>query len=176
MIFGYESFLYIFKKNCDKKVLRAVYGNTKGPVISYVIVTFFLSVFFLFGFARIAMWLGFLLAVFCYVGLFAIIATRRMGLGLTEDGLVYLRLRLINQKPKEVVVIPFDNIRYLNVKKFIMTTHVTISFIGEDGKFRRIKLLYNALAIGFSTQQEMNGNFIREKLQEIQKVLDRGDF
>lgn len=168
--------MYIFKNNCKEKVLRALYGTTRGPIFIPVFMTVIISTFLLYAFAGVNVVVAIVLFILCYVVLMYIFASRRMGLGLTSDGLVYMRLRLINQKPKEVIVIPFERIKFLDVKKFLFTTNIKMSYINDDGKFKRLGVAYNPFVIGFMSQQEMNGNIIRERLQEIQKVLDRGDF
>ena len=53
MIFGYETFMYIFKNNCKEKVLRALYGTTKGPILVPIIMTVIISTFLLYAFAGV---------------------------------------------------------------------------------------------------------------------------
>ena len=52
-----------------------------------------------------------------------------------------------------------------------------MSFIDETGKFRKLKFSYTSIVIGFSVdEQKKNGLKLLSKLEELQKVLDRGDF
>ena len=103
--------------------------------------------------------------------------SRKIGFGMAEDKFVYVKFNHIGYKEKEFFNIPFENIRYLDVKKRFGSVMFRMSLIDHTGKFRRLNITFAPLVFGFSvTEQKYSGFEIYNKLIEIQKVLDRGDF
>lgn len=172
MIFGYDSLLMKFRENSEEKVKSAVfciwYGNT--------IKVFCLSIFLLCIIALIPNEVVFYMLYFIlFLFLMVYLGTRRSALGLTKNNFVYIRFKHLFYKPKEVYEIPFDNIMDIKLKKIFGTSYVVMTFISNQKKFRRVKFRFSSLVLGM-LEQKKTSKEIYDKLREIQKVIDRGDF
>lgn len=172
MIFGYESLLMKFRENSEEKVKSAVigmwFGDTLIVVALAIVITFFLSLIsnpILF----LVMYFLLLFSIVFYI------STRRASLALTKNNFVYIKFTHLFYKVKEVYEIPFENIKDVKLNKLFGVTSVVISFISNDKKFKRIRFKFSSLVLGMSAQKN-NSKKIYEKLREIEKVMDRGDF
>ena len=80
-------------------------------------------------------------------------------------------------KIKRAYEIDLDKLKYLNVFKLGSLIFITISFINSDGKFIRLKFNYNSVFLGLSLdKQRKNSHIITNKLLNIEKILNRGNF
>lgn len=94
-----------------------------------------------------------------------------------EEHFLFVRFGHFRFKEKEIYEILFDNIKYLQFVSFFGFHFVKMSFLDNTGRFKKIHLFYHSIVIGLSvTEQKRNGLKITEKLLELQKILDRGDF
>ncbi len=171
MIFSFSSFCNRVKKNSERKVKYVVYGSYYG----YTWIAFLLSCFFL-DFVLYSHYFLFFFFLIFFLLLF-FISTRRMGFGMGEEHFLFVRFGHFRFKEKEIYEILFDNIKYLQFVSFFGFHFVKMSFLDNTGRFKKIHLFYHSIVIGLSvTEQKRNGLKITEKLLELQKILDRGDF
>lgn len=178
MLFSFDSFvnkvIKISGVKCNS-IVMAVYS--KNIILISLIFAFYTS----FTFNIVTIYDGGLLYLLLYLVVFLftlfMLMTRKVGFGMTNNSFVYVKFKHIGYKEREVYEILFDNIKYLDVKRIFGTTYVKMSFIDETGKFRKLKFSYTSIVIGFSVdEQKKNGLKLLSKLEELQKVLDRGDF
>lgn len=177
MILGYESLKAKVSKASGEKcknVILATYSK------SLVLLMFF--VFFYTQYTMIMMgsqYAKFFLIMYILVMLYLIfiLSTNRVGIGINEERLVYVRFSRIGYKAKKVYCIDFDNIKYLNVRKYLGNTSIKISFIDGSGHLVKTNFRYTGVVLGLpASEQKKNGKLVYDKLVELQKVLDRGDF
>ena len=171
MIFSFDSFCNRVKKNSEKKVKHIVYGSYYGNTwILFLLALFFLD-FFLYS--PFFLLLFFLLFSF----LFLFVSTRRMGFGMGEEHFIFIRFGHFLFKEKEICEFTFDKIKYLQVTSLFGFHFIKMSFIDNAGRFKKIHFFYHSIVIGLSIKEQKKNAFpITEKLLEIQKILDRGDF
>jgi hypothetical protein len=56
-----------------------------------------------------------------------------------------------------------------------VNTRLRISFISDEGKLEKQKYIFSTFILGNNEQQD-NARKLTEKLIEVQKVIDKGDF
>lgn len=178
MLIGFDAFINkVIKASGErcKSVVRGTYSD-------HIIVIVFLYAFytsFSFNMVILSSYKVFFLVLYILISLFIffMIATRKIGFGMTDTRFVYVKFKHIGYKEREVYEILFDKIKYLDVKKVFGMTYVKMSFIDETGRFKKLKFKYAPIVIGMSVdEQKTHGLRIWKKLEELQKVLDRGDF
>ena len=177
MIIGFEAFVDKVIKETGEKCKYVVYGTYSDHIILMMILAGFYTQFTMtMLFSSYAL---FFLITYILVMIFVLvmIATRKIGFGMSDSRFVYIKFKHFSYKGREAYDIMFENIKYLDVRKFLGMTFVKMSFIDGTGRFRRLKFRYAPIVMGLSVdKQKTNGLYIAKKLEEIQKVLDRGDF
>lgn len=176
MILGYESLKAKINQasglNC-KNVVLAIYTNHLFLLIFFV---YFYTHYTFIMMMKYAMLFG-TLYVLVMLYIVFILVTNRVGIGINEDRLVYVKFSRFGFKSKQVYCVRFDKIKYLDVKKFLFNTNVKMSFIDGNGKLVKVNFRYTKNVLGISgNDQKKSGQIISDKLIELQKVLDRGDF
>ena len=176
MILGYESLRAKINQACGEKcknVILATYSNHLFLLIFFV---FFYTHYTFIMMMKYAMLFG-ILYVLVMLYIVFILLTNRVGIGINEDRLVYVKFSGFGFKSKKVYCIDFDKIKYLYVKKILFNTNVKMSFIDWTGKLVKVNFRYTKTVLGISgNDQQNNGKVIVDKLIELQKVLDSGDF
>lgn len=178
MKISYESFCNKINKiggdKC-KNVVLAKY-NDKMLVIALFIIffTYYSLNMVIFSGYR---WFFLVLYIVVIIWILFMLFSRKIGFGMANDKFIYVKFNHLGYKEKEFFNIPFENIRYLDVKKRFGSVMIRMSLIDHTGKFRRLNISFAPMVFGFSvTEQKYSGFEIYNKLMEIQKVLDRGDF
>ena len=98
-------------------------------------------------------------------------------MALSENRLIYVKFGHIGFKEKEVFEIPFSNIKSLTVKRILNYRLVKVSFISNKGKLEIKKFYFSTFMLGKKSKgYNESSKQIYDKLVEVQKVLDRGDF
>ena len=100
---------------------------------------------------------------------------RSAGIGINDDNLMIIRLKIFSFKANRVFQIPFDKIRSITVRKGILNTKLKISFISDVGKLEKQKYTFSTFILGNQEQQD-NAKKLTTMLIELQKVIDKGDF
>ena len=109
--------------------------------------------------------------------MFYYLVTRKAGLGLTDNRLVYIRFKRLGMGIKKIEEIPFTKIRSINVRSFTGIYSVYFSYISSSGRLEKVRVYFAKRYWGFNSTDIMeNRKTIVEKLMKMQKVLDRGDF
>ena len=176
MKYDYDRLISQLKSKSKDKITSAVYGVWNGPVVIYIFITFLIASFFFFALFDYPVW-RVVTSVLCYVILVTIFLSRKMGLGLGEKSFIYFKLGLLPYKPKKIYNIPFKRIRYVSVRRFFSSTNVKMTFISESGKMEKLKFSFNSFIFGRDfKEQKFTSGIIRDKLIELQKEFDRGDF
>ncbi|MBQ8659477.1 MAG: hypothetical protein IJ475_01400 [Bacilli bacterium] len=174
MMFGYDSLLGKLRKNSEENVKCGVLGNWYGDTliaISITIILIYYSAYIPNKYIFLGLYVVLIFTLVFYIG------TRKMALGLTKNNFVYIKFKRAFFKEKEVYEIPFDSIKYIRVSKLFGVTNVTMSFIANDKKFRRIKFRFSSMILGFSIKdQKRSSAEIYKVLREVEKKVDRGDF
>lgn len=173
MIFGYESLLMKFRENSEEKVKSAVIGTWYGNTLMVLGITLFIILFMSCIISNMMVF-NVLYLIF-FISIYIYISTRRASLGITKNNFVYIRFSHLFYKPKEVYEIQFDNIKDIKLKRFFCITNVVMTFISNDKKFRRVKFKFSSFVFGM-LEQKKTSKEIYDKLKELQKVIDRGDF
>ena len=165
----------LFRENDYKKYNHIAIGSIREHLLKLVIiylVAFDLSVMLS---VRVHQGLG-SIVMFVLTIVFAFIAfCRSVGIGINDEGLMLIRLKTLKFEAKRVFEIPFDKIRSITVKKGLVNTRLRISFISDEGKLEKQKYIFSTFILGNNEQQD-NARRLTEKLIEVQKVIDKGDF
>ena len=165
------------KKNSEEKVKALACGNKQINVLLFIFIILlfadlcnFLSIIF-----RTSLFFVIYVIIVFFVGIY--FGSRKVGIGLTENRLVYVIFKSFGYNEKKVYEILFDKIRSLDVKKIFNRTYVKISFISDVGKLEKIKFSFSSKIFGFPKEEvKKNTLEIYTKLSELQKILDKGDF
>lgn len=178
MLIGFDAFVNKVIKASGEKCKSVVYATYSDHIVIIAILFAFYTSFsmnmILFSSYKIFF---LILYIIMFAFVMFMIATRKIGFGMTDTRFVYVKFKHIGYKDREVYEILFDKIKYLDVKRIFGVTYIKMSFIDEMGKFRKLKFRYAPIVIGLSVDvQKTNGLRIWKKLEELQKVLDRGDF
>jgi hypothetical protein len=178
MLIGFDAFVNKVIKTSGEKCKSVVRGTYDDHIIKIAILYAFYTSFS-FNMVIFSSYKVLFLVLYVLITIFVLfmISTRKIGFGMTDSRLVYVKFNHIGYKDREVYEILFDKIKYLDVKRIFGMTYVKMSFIDETGKFKKLKFRYAPIVIGMSVdEQKTHGLRIWKKLEELQKVLDRGDF
>lgn len=160
------------EEKSNNKIICAWYGDTW---IIFLIVIFFND--FLFSLLRNY----YMMYVFIYgiilIWMVVYLITRKAGLGISNNRLVFVKFKHLGVRINKFEEIPFEKIRNINIRTFMGTSIVFISYISSSGKLEKIRVYYANKYIGFDSDEVIkNRKEITNKLLDMQKVLDRGDF
>ncbi len=160
------------EEKLNNKIICAWYGDTW---IIFLIVIFFND--FLFSLLRNY----YMMYVFIYgiilIWMVVYLITRKAGLGISNNRLVFVKFKHLGVRINRFEEIPFEKIRNINIRTFMGTRIVFISYISSSGKLEKIRVYYANKYIGFDSDEVIkNRKEITNKLLDMQKVLDRGDF
>lgn len=176
-MFSYESFINKMQRFSEEKVKYVVYGNVYEHIFTIIIV---FLLFFNFLNIFIGKYSRFLYYFLFFIGLIILmlyLSGKKAGLALTENRIVYVKFGLIGFKEKEVYEILYSSIKYITVRKILFFNTVNVSFISNDGKFKKIKVLFSSFMIGKGfNKYKNNSKQMYDELKQIQKVIDKGDF
>ncbi len=177
MIFGLESLLGILKRNSVEKIDGGIYAKWYGNTILAIFIALILNDILLVILIKTVPVLILISPFVVFFGLFLYLVTRRSIFGVTKNNFVYIKLRGFLLKEKEVYEIPIKNIRYLDVKSIFYLRFVKLYFISDIGKFKKVKFNYASFMLGFDKKEyQKNFKVVNDRLLEVQKVLDKGDF
>lgn len=171
----YQEITKLVKKISEEKVENAIFGEwTK---YTWLVLLIFLFVYdlsiSLFGRFGLQKWLFIVFVIFL---LFAIyLNTRKVGIGITKNRMVYVKVSHFGYREKKIFEIPYDKIRYIDVRKIFSVVLVKMTFISDLGRLEKIKFNFHTFMIG-SEDFRNNSKAIYTKLVEVQKVVDKGDF
>ena len=171
----YQEITKLVKKFSEEKVENVIFGEwTK---YTWVVILIFLLVYdlsiTLFGRLGLQKWLFIVLIIFFIFSIY--LNTRKIGLGITKNRLIYVKVSHFGYKEKKVFEIPYDKIRFIDVRKFFSLVYVKISFISDVGRLEKLKFNFHTFMIG-SEEFRKNSKAIYTRLVEVQKVVDKGDF
>lgn len=176
-MFSYEMFCNKMQRFSEEKIKNTVYAYWYGNTIKiFLIMIVFFDILRLL-IIRVNVPLYYILTTCIVLIVFGYISTRKAGLSLSENRLIYVKFGHIGYREKEVFEIPFLKIKDLTVMKFLNIRFVKISFISNQGKLERKRFYFSSVLVGKNYKQyKESSQQIFEKLVEMQKVLDRGDF
>ncbi len=164
----------LFKK-LDREVKEITFASIKGKLL-YLIVGYFIVIDLCTIISvRINAYLGSFL-LFLISMLFAFfLFSNRAGIGLREEGLTIVYLKRFKFEDKKIFNVPFDNIKSITVSKIGFNVSLKLSFISEEGILEKHKYGFSTFVLG-SVERKEYANKIYERLVEVQKVVDKGDF
>lgn len=172
MVFGYDSFCTRVKRLSKHKLNHIIYASWSNNTFRILFLYFLFDMLFL---PLLSYY--FFLNILSFIFVFVYFYTRKCGFAMSDNGFFYVRFSHFGYKAKEYYEISFDNVKYLSVRKFLFMNFIKMSFISDTGKFRKIRVYYSNSGIGLKyTLQGIGGKVIFDKLIEMQKVLDRGDY
>ena len=178
MIIGFDAFINKVIKESGEKCKHVVYATYSDKIV----LIFFLFMFYTsysFNMITYSSYPIVFLVLYVLVTIFVVfmLTSRKIGFGMTDRRFIYVKFKHIGFKSRQVYDIVFDNIKRVDLRKFLGVTYVKLSFIDETGRLKKIKFRYSQRVLGLDKiQQKNNGMEIYNKLREIEKVLDRGDF
>lgn len=176
-MFSYQLFYNKIKKYSEEKLGPVVFANWFGNTILLFVIFLLLNDFFLMLFMVSKIIIFKFLGDIAFVILLFYLCTRKAGVGLTKNRLVFVKFRHFGYRAKRTFEIPFDLIRSISVNKFLNLRIVKVSFISDIGKLEKIKFYFNSFILGFNmSEYKKSSEEIYNKLKEMQKVLDKGDF
>ncbi len=116
------------------------------------------------------------MCIIIYIGLF-LIFSRVGGFGISVLNFVYVEYSAILFKEKNVEIIDINNVHYLDVKNRLLSTRVIMRFVNDIGKVKEIRFTVPKYIIDkHSKRFKTNRDCVCERLINLQKVLDKGDF
>lgn len=176
MFFSFDSFALKLKKYSQDKIKEVVCGTWYGNTILIILLTLFV---YYFGcvFFRLNNVISLIFYIVLMIILVVYISSRKIGFGLGDKGFCYGKAKILKGDFYKFSDIPFERIKYIDVKKFFSFTFVKVSFISDDLKLEKLKFCFNTYVFGFSlSEHKKNALVIRKKLEEIQKIVDKGDY
>lgn len=172
---NYQKITKAINDYSEEKVKYSISGlwnpNPWIIIIFFIFVyDFLMRVFFVFGF-----WPWICLMILIIVLFFIFVQTCRAGVGITENTLIFIRFSRFRVKPYDINQIQFEKIKYIDVRKQFGNTYVKMQFIDETGKLKKVKFAFSKVLLG-SESFRVNSLAITERLIELQKMIDKGDF
>lgn len=166
-----------------KKIIEELNDNIKEFVIANISFNLFYAIiFYLVAFdicsmisVHVNVKLGLILIFLISLLIPFLLFTQLACVGIGKDELLIIHLKRFKFKTKKVYNFPIDKIRNITVRKFLLSVSFKISFISEDGVLEKKKYKFSTFAIG-KPEIKHYANKVYEKLVEIQKVIDKGDF
>ena len=177
MIFGFESLLGVVRKNSEENIKNVVYCNWYGTTILAIFVYLLINELLLVvlkHFLIIVYYIAISILTFCLI---LYLTSRRAIIGCGKNNFIFLKLALIRLKATEVNEIPYEKIKSIDLKKFLIFYFVKISFIDNIGRYRKIKIIFSSFVLGLNNSDyKKSFKGVVNKLIEYQKILDKGDF
>ncbi len=172
---AYVKLKKLFRENDYKKYKYIALGSIRENLFKLIIIYLVLFDLSVMLSVRVHQGLG-SIVMFIVTMVFAYIAfCRSTGIGINDEGLMFIRLKLFKFEAKKVFEIPFDKIRSITVKKGLVNTKLKISFISQEGRLEKQTYVFSTFVLGNPEQQD-NARKLTSKLIDIQKVIDKGDF
>ena len=177
MIFGFESLLGVVRKNSEENIKNVVFCNWYGTTILalfiYLIINELLFAV-LKNFPIAIYYIAISILTFCLI---LYLSSRRAVIGCGKNNFIFLKLALIRLKATEVKEIPYEKIKSIDLKKFLIFYFLKISFINNTGKFQKLKITFSSFVFGLNNSDyKKSFKEVVNKLTEYQKILDKGDF
>lgn len=174
----YLKIVNLVKRNSDEKVTSAIYGeridNVLIKLILLLLLDDFLGTIILYGYGFVFFWIFqsiFLIFLIFYL------TTRFVGIGITENRFVYIKVSRFFYKAKVIDDIPIEKIKNITVKKIGWIIYVKMTFINDIGKLKKVWFSFHTRVFGVgSFDYKMDSKKIYDRLKQIEKVLDKGDF
>lgn len=114
--------------------------------------------------------------IFIYFGVLFLL-TKRAGVGISYDTLIYCKYSNLLFRELKVEEIPLVKIQSLDVRKFGPAVSVKFTYINELGKVTEGSFKYPLWTISkYKERFKRSTKIIYDRLVELQKVLDKGDF
>lgn len=176
MFFSFDSFVLKLRKYSQNKIKEVVCGTWFGNTILVIVLSILIyymgcMIFRLNRILSIAFYIFLLFILVIYI------LSRKIGFGLGDKGFCYGKAKIFKGDFYKFSDIPFERIKYVDVKKFFSFTFVKMSFISDDLKIEKILFCFNTYVFGFNlNEHKKNAIIIRNKLEEIQKIVDKGDY
>ena len=165
------------KKLSERKIKNATFGEWQHSIFTLLIILIIggeiLTILYrLFG--AYGWYVGF--GVF-FIFLIFYFATKKAGIGITDKSIVYVIFKHFGYKEKRVYEILEEKIKRITVTKFLNFIFVRMSFISDVGKLEKARFYFSTFYIGFASYDcKKNSLAIYNRLMEIQKKVDKGDF
>ncbi len=165
-------------KQCSEEKINAYaiaswYGNTWKVILLMLFFSNFMMYF------EISFENGWILLIYI-IGMFLMLFylfSRRAGIAITENRFVFAKLKPIGNKIGRTYEIPVDKIKMITVRKFLSLKTVKMSFISDVGKLEKINFMFSSFVIGVNLDEyRKNSLKIYNRLKEVEKVVDKGDF
>ena len=175
MFLSFEGFCNNVKRNSSEKMNYIVFANnvknTLRGLISIIVAFFVIFSIFRNGLVALIVYMVYVVAE-CFI-----MGNRKVGLAVNDKMMFLEYFTKFGYKAKELYDIPYDKIKYISVYKFLGVVYIKVSFVSYQKRFEQLKIMYSLNVLGLlKSKQKENGMAIYEKLVEVQKVIDRGDF
>jgi len=176
-MFNYFKAYKLVKDNSEEKIKYFVPCNWYGSILLFlafllVINDVLMTLLYTFGTV-----LYVILYTLLIISLILYVWSKASSISLTEHRFIIVKYGLFGRKIRKYYDVPFDKIRNISVSKFLGLNFIRLSFISEVGKLEKIKIYYNNHYWGLCSEDVKEAKKkVTNKLKEMQKVLDRGDF
>jgi len=175
MFFSFDRFCNIVKRDSPSKLDLIVFANNVKGYLKGIISIFVVFLILFSGSLKLQVAFGIYII---YVFLLTLIMTsRKMGIGLNDKMIFVNCLNFLGNKSRKVYDIPLDKIKYISVYKIGYINYVKLSFISNEQKFVQLRFVFSNIILGpWHSKQKENAKMMYNRLKEIQKVIDKGDF
>lgn len=168
----------LVKRNSDEKVTSAIFGERLNNVFIILLVFFVMndviSTVVLYIYGAVYFWI---LEILVLILMVFYLTTQHVGIGITKNRIVYVKVSRLFYKAKEVDDIPIDKIRNITVNKILGCNFVKMTFINDIGRLKKISFSFNTRVFGVgSFDFKIDSKKIYDRLKEVEKVIDKGDF
>jgi len=172
--------------NIERRVLKAasthmdfvVYARRREGNFKAVLIILILADLTSFIFSRlVGNRIAFpLMLLVIYAGIFYIFS-KRSGFGISYKSIIYCKFSNLLFRDLGHEEYKLEDIKYLDVRKGLLSYSFKMSCVSPEGKLRRISFSCpKFLADKSNKRYQENLKNLYERLTDLQKVLDKGDF
>ena len=163
----------------DKTLDGVVYARRRENNFMTMIVVLCLSdlLFFFLHKAGLTKFVSYICMLsFIYLGLLFIL-TKRAGIGICYKSIIYCKYSNLLFRELSTEEIILDKIQTLDVKKIGPRISVKMAYVNELGKLTEASFVFASFVLSkYRKRYEKSAKIIYDRLVELQKVLDKGDF
>lgn len=176
-MFSFQTLGNKIKQNSEEKLNAYVHASWYGNTFLVFILMIFFNSFFSYLRLNINNIVFLIFNMVVLFVLFYYLASRRAGIGITDNRIVYVQFGHVKYNVKKVYEIPIDKIKMITVRKILNFKTVKISFVSDVGKIEKVKFIISSFALGIdASEYSKNFNELYRRLCEIEKIVDKGDF
>ena len=175
IMFNYESLVNKMRKISNSKSDEVVYcnNNTGNLKMAGIVIAITYLASLLLKNRAMFIFIFICLIIFIYV----YVAVKKGSILLDDDKVWIVLFKPFGIAEKNVYELDQKRIRFFDVKNGLLFRRVKVSFISDDGRLVKLNLQFAKVMYspGSGNYKEIS-NKVYNKLTQIQKVIDKGDF